>query len=97
FHRLMGDDVLMVSGSDEHGTPIIVRADQEGRSPEELTDYYHTQFLETWRRFGISFDLFTRTGTANHREVVHELFLRMLNDGHITLDTMQALYCPYHR
>jgi len=97
FHRLIGNDVLMVSGSDEHGTPITVRADQEGRTPREITDHYHAEFLESWKQLGISFDIFTRTGTQNHEQVVHDLFLRMLNDGHITLDTMQALYCVYDR
>jgi len=97
FQRLIGNEVLMVSGSDEHGTPITVRADQEHRPPKEITDHYHAEFLQSWKDLGISFDLFTRTGTENHAQIVHELFLRMLNDGHITLDTMQALYCPTDR
>ncbi|MPZ15141.1 MAG: methionine--tRNA ligase [Chloroflexi bacterium] len=97
FHRLIGDDVLMVSGSDEHGTPITVRAEQEGRSPREITDHYHPEFLETWKRLGISFDIFTRTGTDNHQEVVHDLFLRLLDKGHISVATMQAPYCPHCR
>src|SRR5437660_7663627 len=97
FQRLIGNDVLMVSGSDEHGTPITVRADQEGRPPKEITDDYHAEFLRSWEQLGISFDLFTRTGTKNHEEVVHELFLKMVNEGHISLDTMQALYCATDR
>jgi len=97
FQRLIGNDVLMVSGSDEHGTPITVRADTEGRPPKEITDHYHAEFLRSWEQLGISFDLFTRTGTENHAAVVHELFLRMYNDGHITVDTMQALYCAHDR
>src|ERR671932_472392 len=97
FHRLQGNNVLMVSGSDEHGTPITVRAEQEGRSPKEITDHFHQEFLRSWEQLGISFDLFTRTGTENHREVVHELFLKMLNEGHITLATMKALYCTQEK
>lgn len=93
FHRLLGNHVLMVSGSDEHGTPITVRAEQEGKHPREITDHFHAEFLETWRNLGISFDIFTRTGTTNHREVVHGLFLKLFGDGHIRVDTMQALYC----
>ena len=70
FHRLRGNQVLMVSGSDEHGTPITVRAEQEHRSPKEITDQFHAEFLDSWKKLGISFDIFTRTGTDNHREVV---------------------------
>lgn len=97
FHRLMGNHVLMVSGSDEHGTPITVRAEQEGRSPAEITDHFHAEFLESWRNLGISFDIFTRTGTANHREVVHDLFRKLMADGHITLGQMLAPYCANDR
>jgi methionyl-tRNA synthetase len=97
YHRLIGNDVLMLSGSDEHGTPITVRADQEQRPPSEITAKYHQEFLDTWKNLGISFDIFTRTGTDNHHEVVHDLFLKMLHDGHITRATMQALYCANDR
>ena len=48
YHRLKGNQVLMVSGSDSHGTPITVRAEQEGVTPQEILDRYHAQFLETW-------------------------------------------------
>ena len=63
FHRIKGDQVLMVSGSDEHGTPITVRAEQEGKSPQEIVDFYHQQFVENIKAIGISYDLFTRTTT----------------------------------
>ncbi|MBM2809291.1 MAG: metG [Chloroflexi bacterium] len=95
FQRLIGNDVLMVSGSDEHGTPITVRAEQEGRPPKEITDHFHEEFLESWRQLGISFDLFTRTGTDNHREVVHQLFLKMYAEGYLTVSTMEAPYCAF--
>jgi len=95
YHRLIGNRVLMVSGSDEHGTPITVRAEQEARSPREITDHFHAEFLQSWKDLGISFDLFTRTGTDNHREVVQALWLKMMNDGHITRDTMLAPYCTF--
>jgi methionyl-tRNA synthetase len=97
FNRLLGNNVLMVSGSDEHGTPITVRAEQEKKPPKEITDHYHAEFLESWQQLGISFDLFTRTGTDNHREVVHALFLKMLEEGHLTKRTMEAPYCPNDR
>jgi methionyl-tRNA synthetase len=66
FHRLRGNDVLMVSGSDTHGTPITVRAEEEGISPREVVDRYHPRNVEMMRQLGISFDLFTETDTENH-------------------------------
>ena len=93
YHRLKGNDVLMVSGSDQHGTPITLRAEQDGVSPQEVVDRYHSEFLRTWDRLGISFDLFTTTGTDNHREVVQDIFLSLLNKGYIYTDTTPLPYC----
>ena len=93
YHRLKGDQVLMVSGSDQHGTPITVRAEQEGVTPQEAVDKYHQGFLESWQRLGISFDLFTTTGTDNHRQVAHDLFLVLQEKGYIYTDTMPLPYC----
>lgn len=94
YHRLKGDNVLMVSGSDEHGTPITLRAEQEGIPPSELADRYHREFLECWKRLGISFDIFTHTDTDNHREVVHDIFLELLHKGYVYKDSMPQAYCP---
>ncbi len=74
YHRLRGDDVLMVSGTDEHGTPIMVAADREGVSPRELVDRNSAIIREDLRRLGLSYDLFTRTTTLNHHRVVRDLF-----------------------
>src|SRR5688500_12975552 len=73
YQRLAGNDVLMVSGTDQHGTPVTVRAEAEGVSPKEIADRYHREYLDTWQRLGISFDCYTTTGTENHRQVVHRL------------------------
>ena len=94
YHRMRGNEVLMVSGSDTHGTPITIRADQEGITPAEVVDRYHADFLETWERLGISFDLFTHTNTENHQRVVHEIFLSLLEQGYIYTDDMLLAYCP---
>ena len=67
YHRMKGSEVLIVSGSDQHGTPITIRAEQEGLEPQQVVDRFHAQFLDNWERMGISFDLFTTTGTDNHR------------------------------
>ena len=93
YHRLKGDDVLMVSGSDTHGTPITVRAEQEGIEPQDVVDRYHAMFMDSWERLGITFDLFTSTNTANHREVVQEIFTALLEKGYIYTATMQLAYC----
>jgi len=81
--RLVGNRVLMVSGSDVHGTPITVRADAEGVTPRELADRYHVEFVADWERLGISWDLYTSTGTDNHAAVTHDIFLKLLSKGHI--------------
>ena len=94
YHRLKGNEVLMVSGSDQHGTPITVRADQEGRPPKEIADRYHQDFLRSWQQLGISFDLFTTTDTPNHHAVAQDIFLKLREKGHIYQDTTQLLYCP---
>ena len=93
YHRMKGNEVLMVSGADQHGTPITITAEQEGTTPAEIAARYHRDFLESWQKLGISFDLFTNTDTANHVEVVHDIFLTLLNNGYIYRDTVSQLYC----
>ena len=94
YHRLKGNSVLMVSGSDQHGTPITLKAEQEGISPAEVAGRYHNEFLESWQKLGISFDLFTTTDTVNHAEVAHDIFLRLLDKGYIYKGSMPQAYCP---
>ncbi|MBA7640588.1 Methionine--tRNA ligase [subsurface metagenome] len=94
YHRAKGNEVLMVSGSDQHGTPITIKAEQEGKKPGEIATMYHQQFLESWQKLGISFDLFTSTGTANHAEVTHDIFLTLLDKGYIYRDTVSQPRCP---
>ena len=94
YHRLKGNKVLMVSGSDQHGAPITIRAEQESTTPQEVVDKYHQQFIECWKKLGISFDLFTTTGTPNHTQVTHDIFLTLLDKGYIYKDKMLQAYCP---
>jgi len=94
YHRLKGNKVLMVSGSDQHGTPVTVRAEQESTTPQEVVARYHQQFIDCWEKLGISFDLFTTTDTPNHTQVAHDIFLTLLNNGHIYKDKMLQAYCP---
>ncbi|MBI2859028.1 MAG: methionine--tRNA ligase [Chloroflexi bacterium] len=94
FHRMKRNDVLMVSGSDQHGTPITLAANQEKTTPQEIASRYHRGFVETWDRLGISFDLFTSTGTANHAETTQDIFLDLLAKGYIYRSSMPQAYCP---
>jgi len=94
YHRMKGNDVLMVSGSDTHGTPITIRADQEGISPKEVVERYHGMFLEAWEQLGITFDLFTTTQTENHERVVHDIFNTLYDKGFIYTGDMLLAYCP---
>jgi methionyl-tRNA synthetase len=84
----------MVSGSDQHGVPITIRAEQESASPQEIVDKYHHQFMDCWGKLGISFDLYTTTGTPNHTRVAHDIFITLLNRGHIYRDSMLQAFCP---
>ncbi|MDP2328652.1 MAG: methionine--tRNA ligase [Dehalococcoidia bacterium] len=92
YHRMRGDRVLMVSGSDSHGTPVTVRAEEEGSTPEAVFQRYHQSFLATFEGMGISFDLFTSTDTENHRQVTQEIFLRLLERGYLYEAEQEQLF-----
>jgi methionyl-tRNA synthetase len=94
YHRLKGNEVLMVSGSDQHGAPITIRAEQESTTPQSIAYKYHRQFTDCWGKLGISFDLFTTTGTPNHTQVTHDIFLTLLNNGYIYKEKTLQAYCP---
>jgi methionyl-tRNA synthetase len=83
YQRLAGNKVLMVSGTDEHGTPITVQADREGVPPRELADRYNRVIAEDLRDLGLSYDLFTRTTTRNHYSVTQELFRGLYDNGYV--------------
>ena len=93
YHRLKGNDVLMVSGSDSHGTPVTLEAEKRGVPPEDVYGRYHAQFLDNWERLGITFDLFTSTHTDNHRAVAQDMFLKLYESGDIYADTMMQPFC----
>ena len=94
YHRLAGNQVLMVSGSDANGTPITVKADELGITPQEVVDRYHPEFLGYWDRLGISFDLFTTTMTENHHRVTQEFFLLLLENGYVVKGKSEQFYDP---
>ncbi len=94
YQRMRGNDVLMVSGSDSHGTPITVSADSEGVGPRDIVDRYHPKLEEAWERLGISFDLYTSTLTERHYETVQEIFERLLEKELLYRGTQEQLYDP---
>ncbi len=93
YQRLRGNDVLMVSGSDTHGTPITIRAEEDGITPREVVDRYHPRILDLFSALGISFDLFTETDTENHWRITQNFFLTHLDEGYIYRATTDQLYC----
>jgi methionyl-tRNA synthetase len=94
YHRLKGNEVLMVSGSDQHGTPITLKAEQEGKTPRDIIDFYQREYLDYWQRLGISFDLYTGTDTDNHTAVAQDIFLRLLEKGYLYKNKVSQMYCP---
>jgi methionyl-tRNA synthetase len=92
YQRLKGNRVLMVSGSDCHGTPITLKAETEGVTPQEVIRRYHRLFLNTFQRLGITFDLFTQTYTPNHYAVTTDFFLKLLDRGYIYTGKMMGSY-----
>ena len=94
YHRVVGNNVLMVSGSDVHGTPITVRADAEGVEPIDIVNKYHNEFLGYWEKLGISWDNYTTTMTDTHIEVVHDIFNKLLEKGFIDKQKSLQAYDP---
>ncbi|MDN5767381.1 MAG: methionine--tRNA ligase [Humibacillus sp.] len=94
YMRMAGHDVLMVSGTDEHGTPILVLAEQEGLTPQELVDKYNTVIASDLTDLGLSYDLFTRTTTRNHYAVVQEMFRQVHANGYLIEQTQLVAISP---
>jgi methionyl-tRNA synthetase len=94
FRRMTGDRVLMVSGTDEHGTPILVAADKEGLTPKQLADRYNKVIAEDLRALGLAYDLFTRTTTRNHYSVSQEIFLGLHRNGYVIPKTTLGAISP---
>lgn len=93
YYRLKGEQVLYVSGSDCNGTPITIRARQEGVQPKVITDRYHQEFQDCFSKLGFSYDCYTRTDTEHHHKLVQEIFLELLDKGHIYNKEMEQTYC----
>ena len=94
YQRMAGNRVLMVSGTDEHGTPIQVQADAEGLTARELADRYNRVIAEDLTGLGMTYDLFTRTTTRNHYAVTQEIFLGLYKNGYIFPQTTLGAISP---
>ncbi len=92
YHRLAGNRVLMVSGSDAHGTPVTVKADEEGTTPLEVYQRYHASFLELFQKAGLSYDLFSSTHTENHFEVSQTIFKALYQNDYLYTETQEQWY-----
>ena len=95
YYRLKGEKVLYVSGSDCNGTPITVRAKQEGVSPNVIADRYHKEFEDCFSKLGFSYDTYTRTDTEHHHKIVQEIFLELLEKGLIYKKEIEQTYCEH--
>ena len=97
YQRMAGNDVLMVSGSDTHGTPITLQAEKEGIHPAEVVDKYHELFVEGCQAMGLTFDLYTHTDTQNHWDVTRQVFRRHLANEYIYTEVQKQWFDPEAR
>jgi methionyl-tRNA synthetase len=94
YQRLVGNNVVMVSGSDAHGTPVTVRADAEGTTPVQVYQKYHAGFLELFQKLGLAYDLFTSTHTENHFKVSQSIFLALQKNNYLYTERQQQWFAP---
>lgn len=94
YQRMRGRKVLMVSGSDSHGTPITVRADAEKTTPYEVYQRFHGGFIELFQQLGLTYDLFTSTHTSNHQDVAQKMFLALKKNGFLYTESQMQWYAP---
>ena len=92
YHRLKGEDVLFICGSDEHGVPITIAAEKERVSPQDIVDRYHEWNKETFKKMGISFDYYGRTSSKVHHETSQEIFTELYNKGFFKVKSEELFY-----
>ncbi len=95
YLRLKGEDTVLVSGSDEHGTPIEVAAIQQGISPKELTDKNHVFISNLFKEWGITYDNYTRTHNPTHIQFTQEFYMKVYENGYIFTEVVELPYCPH--
>ena len=92
YLRLKGEDVIMIGGSDEHGVPITIRAKKEGVSPQDIVDRYHALIRDSFKEFGISFDIYSRTTSEIHTKTASEFFRTLYDKGEFIEQTSEQYY-----
>lgn len=95
YHRKLGDNVIYVSGSDCHGTPITIRAKKEKKSPKEICEEYHKEFEEAFNKMNFSYSLYTKTEDEYHKEKAKEIFKKIYDNGYIVEKEDMQPYCPH--
>ncbi|MCI8925825.1 MAG: methionine--tRNA ligase [Lachnospiraceae bacterium] len=93
YHRAIGDNVYFISGSDCHGTPVAIRAKQENRTPQEVSDFYHREFAECFERLGFSYDAYTKTSADGHKDFVREFHRKLYKSPYVYEKETPQAYC----
>lgn len=93
YHRAVGDNVYFVSGSDCHGTPVAIRAKRENKTPGEISDFYHEEFAECFKKLGFSYDVYTKTSAPAHKEFVKEFHRKLYESNYIYEKEVPQAYC----
>lgn len=93
YHRAVGDNVYFVSGSDCHGTPVAIRARQEQRTPQEVSDFYHEEFAECFDKLGFSYDVYTKTSSEEHKKFVREFHKKLYESRYVYEKEVPQSYC----
>lgn len=94
YQRLAGNQVILVSGSDSHGTPVTVRADAENSTPIAVYERFHAGFIDLFQKLGLTYDLFTSTHTENHIQVSQAIFLALEKNGYLYTEKQQQWFSP---
>lgn len=93
YHRAIGDKVYFVSGSDCHGTPVAIRAKQENKTPQEVSDLYHREFVECFERLGFSYDAYTKTSANEHKDFVRDFHRKLYESPYVYEKEVPQAYC----
>ena len=93
YHRALGDEVYFVSGSDCHGTPVAIRAKQENKTPREISDHYHEEFTDCFRKLGFSYDCYTKTSSPEHIDFVQRFHKKLYESEYVYEKESPQAYC----
>ena len=95
YHRALGDEVYFVSGSDCHGTPVAIRAKQEGKTPREVSDHYHEEFTECFQKLGFSYDCYTKTSSQEHKDFIQRFHKKLYESPYVYEKEAPQAFCEH--